>query len=47
MQLSEVVTLFYHDEITAKCSKISWTESFGEVNTATLTITHCPEKALH
>lgn len=46
MQLSEVVTLFYHDEITVKCSKTSWIESFGEVNTATVTIIHRSEKTL-
>lgn len=47
LQLSEVMTLYYHDEIIVKCSKISWTEIFGKVNTATVTIIHCSEKTLH
>lgn len=33
------MSLHYHDEITVQCSKISFTESFGKVNTATVIIT--------
>lgn len=47
MQFSKVMSWHYCDEITVLCSKISCTESFGKVNTTTVTIIHCFEKALH